>query len=154
MLAAVRGELGRAREIWGGVSTHPVLAEGASCAARRGRDDDAQGRRSECCGKGDIRNAAGADDLATFAAVLGEFDVASDGRDEARTQRSLFLGSTSTSSWGWCRKFRIPPAVRCFAGTVSARRRFERIGGFSPGAGTAGNAVRPCAGERREDGDG
>ena len=72
-LAAARTELGRAREILGGVSTIVLLE--ACCAAREGRHDDAQAA-FRALREGYDSNAAGADDLAMLAAVLGEFDAA------------------------------------------------------------------------------
>ena len=88
-VAAARTELGRAREVLGGVSTI-VLLEGC-CAAREGRHDDAQAAFRALRESYDS-NAAGADDLATLAAVLGEFDAALQWLTEACAQRAPFLG--------------------------------------------------------------
>ena len=88
-LAAARTELGLAREILGGVSTIVLLE--ACCAAREGRHDDAQAAFRALRESYDS-NAAGADDLAMLAAVLGEFDAALQWLTEACAQRAPFLG--------------------------------------------------------------
>jgi serine/threonine protein kinase/tetratricopeptide (TPR) repeat protein len=88
-LAAARTELGLARDILGGVSTIVLLE--ACCAAREGRHDDAQAAFRALRESYDS-NAAGADDLATLAAVLGEFDAALKWLTEACAQRAPFLG--------------------------------------------------------------
>ena len=134
-LAAARTELGRAREILGGVSTI-VLLEGC-CAAREGRHDDAQAA-FRTLREGYDSNAAGADDLAMLAAVLGEFDAALQWLTEACAQRAPFLGYVDVEP-AMAPLLHDPACRRCFAGTVprgrmirSEARRFN--GGREPAA--------------------
>ncbi|HEY7500197.1 MAG TPA: protein kinase [Vicinamibacterales bacterium] len=86
---AARGELARARQLLGDVSTVRLL-EGC-CAAREGRLDDGRAAFD------DLRQryeggAAGADDLAMLAAVLGDWPVARQWLTDACAQRAPFLG--------------------------------------------------------------
>ena len=88
-LADARAELARAREVLGDISTVSLLE--ACCAAREGRADDARAI-FRALRDGYDRGVAGADDLATLAAVLGEWQAAFHWLTEACVQRSPFLG--------------------------------------------------------------
>jgi serine/threonine protein kinase/tetratricopeptide (TPR) repeat protein len=86
---AARASLASAAEALGQVST--ILLLRACCDVREGRLDDARAVFEELRARYD-RGAAGADDLAMLAAVLGDSDVAVAWLAEACAQRSPFLG--------------------------------------------------------------
>ena len=88
-LAAARAELARATELLGPVST--VVLLDACCAAREQRLDDARAAFVDLRERYE-RGAAGADDLAMLAAVLGEWRAALDWLTAACAQRAPFLG--------------------------------------------------------------
>jgi serine/threonine-protein kinase len=86
---SARSELGRARELLGQSSTI-LLLEGC-CAVREGRADEARAAFDDLRQRYD-RAAAGADDLAMLAAVLGDWTSARSWLAEACAQRAPFLG--------------------------------------------------------------
>jgi serine/threonine-protein kinase len=88
-LDAARGELARARELLGQVST-VLLLEGC-CAVRDGRVDDARAALLDLQQRYE-NGAAGADDVAMLAAVLGDWEAARRWLTEACAQRAPFLG--------------------------------------------------------------
>jgi Flp pilus assembly protein TadD len=88
-LAAARAELSRATEFLGQVSTIVLLD--ACCAVREGRLDAARAAFGDLRERYE-RGAAGADDLAMLAAVLGEWRAALDWLTAACAQRAPFLG--------------------------------------------------------------
>ena len=88
-LWSARSELGRARELLGQSSTI-LLLEGC-CAVREGRADEAGAAFDDLRQRYD-RAAAGADDLAMLAAVLGDWTSARSWLAEACAQRAPFLG--------------------------------------------------------------
>jgi serine/threonine-protein kinase len=88
-LPLAREELTRARELLGQSSTI-LLLEGC-CAVREGRHDEARAAFDGLRERYD-RAAAGADDLATLAAALGDWTAARAWLTEACTQRAPFLG--------------------------------------------------------------
>jgi tetratricopeptide (TPR) repeat protein len=88
-LPAARVELGRARELMGQVST--ILLLDACCAVREGRLEDGRAAFGDLRERYD-RGAAGADDLAMLAAVLGDWQAARTWLTQACAQRAPFLG--------------------------------------------------------------
>jgi tetratricopeptide (TPR) repeat protein len=88
-LNAARIELTRARELLGQVST-VLLLEGC-CAVRDGRVEDGRAAFLDLQQRYE-NGAAGADDLATLAAVLGDWPAARTWLGEACAQRAPFLG--------------------------------------------------------------
>ncbi len=88
-LEAARAELAQARELLGQVSTIVLLD--ACCAVREGRLDDGRAAFADLRERYD-RGAAGADDLAMLAAVLGDWQDALSWLTEACAQRAPFLG--------------------------------------------------------------
>jgi serine/threonine protein kinase/Tfp pilus assembly protein PilF len=86
---AARGELALARELLGQVST--VLLLEACCAVRDGRVDDARAAFLDLQQRYE-NGAAGADDVAMLAAVLGDWEAARRWLTEACAQRAPFLG--------------------------------------------------------------
>jgi serine/threonine-protein kinase len=88
-LDAARGELARASEQLGDVSTIVLL--NACCAVREGHLDEGRASFVELRRRYD-RGLAGADDLAMVAAVLGDWPAAITWLTEACTQRAPFLG--------------------------------------------------------------
>jgi serine/threonine-protein kinase len=88
-LAAARAELDHAEAALGDVST--ILLLRACCDARDGRETEARRAFVELRSRYD-RGAAGADDLAMLAAVLGDWQDALVWLTDACTQRSPFLG--------------------------------------------------------------
>jgi serine/threonine-protein kinase len=87
--AQARGELARAGELLGAVST--ILLLNALCAAREHRLDEARAAFVDLRARYD-RGEAGADDLALLAAACGDSQTAVEWLTEACTQRSPFLG--------------------------------------------------------------
>ena len=88
-LDAARGELARAGELLGQVST-VLLLEGC-CAVRAGRVDDGRAAFLDLQQRYE-HGAAGADDVAMLAAVLGDWEAARRWLTEACAQRAPFLG--------------------------------------------------------------
>jgi eukaryotic-like serine/threonine-protein kinase len=88
-VSAARGELARAKELLGDVST--VLLLDGCCAVREERLDDGRAAFQELRQRYD-GGAAGADDLAMLAAVLGDWPVARRWLADACAQRAPFLG--------------------------------------------------------------
>jgi tetratricopeptide (TPR) repeat protein len=88
-LGAARAELARANELLGQVST--ILLLEACCAVREGHLDDGSAAFRDLQERYD-RGAAGADDLAMLAAVLGDWQAALTWLTEACAQRAPFLG--------------------------------------------------------------
>ena len=88
-IAEARGELDRAEELLGQVST--ILLLKGLCAIREGRLDEGHAAFEDLRKRYD-RGEAGADDLALLAAALGESQSAVDWLTEACTQRAPFLG--------------------------------------------------------------
>jgi serine/threonine-protein kinase len=88
-LSSARAELGRAKELLGEISTIVLLD--ACCAVREGQADAAHAAFRDLRERYD-RGAAGADDLAMLAAVLGEWQAARTWLTAACVQRSPFLG--------------------------------------------------------------
>jgi serine/threonine-protein kinase len=86
---AARAELARAREVLGQVSTIVLLD--ACCAVREGRLDEARAAFSALEERYD-HGAAGADDVAMLAAVVGNWPSALRWLTEACAQRAPFLG--------------------------------------------------------------
>jgi len=86
---AARGELARASESLGQVSTIVLLD--ACCAVREGRVEDARSAFRDLQDRYE-HAAAGADDLAMLAAVLGDWPSALLWLTEACAQRAPFLG--------------------------------------------------------------
>lgn len=84
-----RAELQRAEDLLGRVST--IVLVGGCCAARDGRLQEARAAFAELGERYD-RAAAGADDLALLAAVLGDWPAAREWLAEACAQRAPFLG--------------------------------------------------------------
>lgn len=84
-----RAELSRAQELLGPLST--ILLLDACCAVREGRIEVGH-RAFRDLEERYARGAAGADDLAMLAAVLGDWDEALKWLTEACTQRAPFLG--------------------------------------------------------------
>ena len=88
-IESARAELARARELLGGASTIVLLD--ACCAVGEGRLDDARAAFSDLRERYE-RGAAGADDLAMLAAVLGDWQAALEWLTTACAQRAPFLG--------------------------------------------------------------
>ena len=88
-LAAARSELARATALVGQLST--ILLLEACCAVRDGDTDAGRAAFGELRALYD-RGAAGADDLATLAAALGDRPAALSWLTEACAQRAPFLG--------------------------------------------------------------
>ncbi len=88
-LDAARAELDRAEAVLGDLST--ILLLRACCDARQGREPEARHAFVALRARYD-RGAAGADDLAMLAAVLGDWQDALVWLTEACAQRSPFLG--------------------------------------------------------------
>jgi serine/threonine-protein kinase len=84
-----RAELTRAQELLGPLST--ILLLDACCAVREGRLEIGRGAFRDLEERY-TRGAAGADDLAMLAAVLGDWDEALKWLTEACAQRAPFLG--------------------------------------------------------------
>jgi serine/threonine-protein kinase len=88
-VALARAELQRAEDLLGRVST--IVLVGGCAAARDGRPDEARAAFAELRGRYD-QAAAGADDLALLAAVIGDWPAARQWLAEACAQRAPFLG--------------------------------------------------------------
>jgi serine/threonine protein kinase/Tfp pilus assembly protein PilF len=111
---AARASLASAEEGLGQVST--ILLLRACCDVREGRIDDARTAFDELRARYD-RGAAGADDLAMLAAVLGDSDVAAAWLAEACAQRSPFLGYVD-----------VEPAMAPLLADEQCRTLLERYG--------------------------
>jgi serine/threonine-protein kinase len=111
---AARASLASAEASLGQVST--ILLLRACCDVREGRVADARGVFTELRARYD-RGAAGADDLAMLAAVLGDADVALSWLEEACAQRSPFLGYVD-----------VEPAMAPLLADVRCRALLERYG--------------------------
>jgi serine/threonine-protein kinase len=111
---AARAAMASAEESLGQVST--ILLLRACCDVREGRIDDARIAFEELRARYD-RGAAGADDLAMLAAVLGDSDVALSWLTEACAQRSPFLGYVD-----------VEPAMAPLLADVRCRALLERYG--------------------------
>ena len=148
-LAAARTELGLAREILGGVST-VVLLEGC-CAAREGRHDDAQAAFRDAAGE--LRQQRGRSRRSRHV-----------GGRARRVRRCVEVAHRSVCAAGAVPRVR---RRRADDGAAPSRSRLPRAaaparfprGGMSQSAASVREprpqaTIRPCAGQRREDGDG
>jgi serine/threonine protein kinase/Tfp pilus assembly protein PilF len=113
-LDAARAELDRGAELLGDVSTI-VLLRGC-CAGRQGRNDEGRSRFQELERRYE-GGQAGADDLATLAAVLGDWPAAIKWLTDACAQRAPFLGYVD-----------VEPAMRPLLEDPACRTLLRRYG--------------------------